>query len=83
MECEELLAALNEYVDGDVDSAICEAFAEHLKDCNPCQVVVDNVRQTITLFKAGVRVEMPAELHEELRRQLRNRWKTKFPSQST
>ena len=79
MKCEELLAALNDYVDGDVDPKICEAFARHLKDCNPCQIVVDNIRQTITLYKAGVPIEMPAELHEELCRELRNRWKIKFP----
>ena len=50
MKCEELLALLNEYVDGSVDPAICETFEHHLKGCNPCQVVVDNIRQTITLY---------------------------------
>ena len=50
MKCEELLALLNEYVDGTVDPAICTEFEKHLAGCNPCQVVVDNIRQTITLF---------------------------------
>jgi len=80
MDCEELLAALNSYVDEEVDPELCDAFAEHLKDCNPCQIVVDNIRQTITLYKAGEPFEIPAELHEKLCQQLRARWKARFPS---
>ncbi len=80
MKCEELLAALNEYVDGNIDLAICKSFQEHLKDCNPCQVVVDNIRKTIRLYKAGEPFELPAEFHEHLCRQLRERWREKFPT---
>ena len=80
MKCEDLLAALNEYVDGDIDPGICEAFEEHLKDCNPCQIVIDNIRQTITLVKAGEPVELPLPLQQRLHEAVRNRWKSKFPS---
>jgi anti-sigma factor RsiW len=80
MKCEELLAALNEYVDGEIDPGICEAFEEHLKGCNPCQIVVDNIRQTITLYKEGEPYELPQEFHRQLCSKLREKWKTKFPS---
>jgi anti-sigma factor RsiW len=80
MKCEQLLAALNDYVDGDLDPAICEAFEEHLADCNPCEIVVDNIRRTITLYQRGRPVDLPAELHEHLHRLLRDRWKARFPS---
>ena len=53
MKCEELLKMLNEYVDGTVDPAVCEEFEKHMAGCNPCQVVVDNIRKTITLYKNG------------------------------
>ena len=59
MKCAELLAALNEYVDGTVDPAICEEFEKHMAGCNPCQVVVDNIRKTITLYKEGKPYELP------------------------
>ncbi len=72
MNCVKLLLALNDYVDGTVAPAICEEFEIHLAGCNPCQVVVDNVRQTITLYRAGEPVELPApfrrRLHAALRR---------------
>ncbi|MEI8373148.1 MAG: sigma-70 family RNA polymerase sigma factor [Planctomycetota bacterium] len=77
MKCEELLAALNEYVDGDLDPGICGPFQEHLSGCNPCQIVVDNIRQTIKLFKAAEHYDLPAALHQQLSRVLRERWKAK------
>ena len=77
MKCEELLMMLNEYVDGSVDPAICEAFKEHLNGCNPCQVVVDNIRKTITLYKAGQPYELPVAFREHLHAVLRQRWQAK------
>lgn len=78
MKCEELLKALNEYVDGEVDPAICDEFREHLAGCSPCQVVVDNIRNTISLYRSGQPYEMPPEFHERLTQRLRQKWKTVF-----
>jgi RNA polymerase sigma-70 factor (ECF subfamily) len=77
MKCEELLSALNQYVEGEVDPAICEPYQEHLKGCNPCQIVVDNIRQTIKLYRAEEQFELPPTLHQRLSRVLRERWKAK------
>ncbi len=60
MTCEELLKALNDYVDGAQLSEICEEFSQHLAGCNPCQIVVDNIRQTISLYRDGQPYPMPA-----------------------
>jgi len=80
VKCEDLLRALNDYVDGDIDPAVCEAFAGHLADCNPCQVVVDNIRQTITLYREqGAAIEVPIRFRDSLRQELRRRWCEKFP----
>ncbi len=80
MKCEELLKMLNEYVDGTVDPAVCEEFEKHMAGCNPCQVVVDNIRQTITLYKNGQPYAMPSGFHEKLRQSLREKWKQTHPS---
>ena len=79
MTCEELLKALNDYVDDETVLAVCREFAEHLAGCNPCQVVVDNVRQTIALYRAGEPYPMPPEFTARLRDALRDRWKRTFP----
>jgi anti-sigma factor RsiW len=75
MKCSELLAALNEYVDGTVDPAICEEFEKHMAGCNPCQVVVDNIRKTITLYKAGKPHSLPVNFRRRLHAALQTRWK--------
>jgi len=75
MKCEELLKLLNEYVDGTVDPAICAEFEKHMAGCNPCRVVVDNVRKTITLYKNGQPYELPREFSRRLHDVLRTRWK--------
>jgi predicted anti-sigma-YlaC factor YlaD len=82
MKCEELLAALNEYVDGEQQSVLCQALQEHLTGCNPCQIVIDNIRHTITLYRKGEAVPLPLALHEQLRGLLREQWARKFPAAS-
>ena len=71
---------LNEYVDGDIDPSICEEFEKHMEGCNPCQVVVDNLRKTITLYKEGKPCEIPIEFRDRLHSLLRERWKETHPA---
>lgn len=75
MKCEELLLMLNEYVDGTVDAAVCGEFEKHMAGCNPCQVVVDNIRKTITLYREGQAYALPVDFRNRLHASLRQRWK--------
>jgi anti-sigma factor RsiW len=79
MKCEDLLKAMNEYVDGQMDLAVCKEFEQHLAGCNPCQVVVDNIRKTIRLYKDGQPYELPPEFCQRMRQALREKWKQQFP----
>lgn len=79
MKCEELLAMLNDYVDGGVDPGVCDQFEKHLAGCNPCQVVVDNIRKTITLYKDGRQYELPVSFRDRLHSALRAKWREKHP----
>jgi len=72
---------LNDYVDGTTDPAICEEFERHMACCNPCQVVVDNIRKTITLYREGKPYDLPVAFRERLHQALRERWKETFPDQ--
>ncbi len=77
MKCEDLLKAMNEYVDGQLDPAICDEFEQHLAGCNPCQIVVDNIRKTITLYRDGQPYSMPVEFRNRLRKTLEECWKAR------
>jgi predicted anti-sigma-YlaC factor YlaD len=74
MKCEELLTALEEYLDREPDSDRWAALDEHLAVCPPCRLVVDNVRQTIALFRAGEPYRLPSPQHEHLCAALRAQW---------
>ena len=79
MNCNELLAALNDYVDGTPDPGLCEELRRHLADCTTCQVVVDNIRQTITLYRQGQWIELPEDCRDRLHAALRERWRQSHP----
>jgi predicted anti-sigma-YlaC factor YlaD len=74
VRCEEFLEALNDYVDGGTSSVICLALQNHLADCNPCRIVIDNIRQTITLYRVGTKMPVPIGLHHRLRYRIRDHW---------
>lgn len=75
MNCDELLAILNGYVDGEIDPKLCRDLEKHLAGCDPCKVVVDTIRKTITLFKNGDPYEIPAPFRSRLHKTLREQWK--------
>ncbi len=79
MKCEDLLKMLNDYVDGDIAPAVCEGFETHLSGCNPCQVVVDTIRRTITLYRGEERYELPLPFRQRLHDALRARWTGSVP----
>ena len=75
VDCGEFLALINEYVDGSIDPGVCKELETHLAECNPCRVVVDNVRKTITLYRNGRPLDLPVSFRNRLHRTLREHWK--------
>jgi anti-sigma factor RsiW len=78
MKCEELLQQLSDYVDGTIQPGACKELEKHLSGCEPCEVVVDTLRKTITVYKAGEEVSLPTEFREKLHECLRRKWKEKL-----
>jgi anti-sigma factor RsiW len=80
MRCKDLLDALSDFVDGELDESLCSDIEEHLKDCNPCRVEVDTVKKTVTLFKNNLPYEIPLAVQDRLHRVLRDHWRKKTNS---
>ena len=78
MRCEEILAALTDYVDGQLDAETTAAIQAHLEKCPACELVVDNLRKTISVYCSDRSIEMPRALQEHLDILLRDHWKAKF-----
>lgn len=69
--CRELLQSLSDYVDGELEEALCAEIERHLGACEDCRIVVDTLRKTIYLYKTAAEpAEMPAEVRARLYRRL-------------
>jgi hypothetical protein len=75
MKCQELLKVLNDYVEGDIDPGLCQEMEKHLAGCNPCRIVIDNIRKTISLYKNDQVYELPVDFKQRLHQALREKWR--------
>jgi anti-sigma factor RsiW len=69
--CHDLLAHLSDYIDGDLEAAICAQLEAHLAECPDCRVMVDTMRKTIILYRSATAGELPPDVHDRLYRVLR------------
>lgn len=67
INCQELLDSLADYLDADDQTALCQSIQAHLSACHDCQVYVDTVKKTITLYHADSQVEAPVQVSDRLR----------------
>jgi anti-sigma factor RsiW len=64
--CREHFAALSEYLDGELDPAVCADLEEHMDDCPPCQAFLESLRRTVDLTRHLPDQELPEEVRQEL-----------------
>lgn len=67
MTCRELIAVLDDYVDGTMRAELAAALERHLADCAPCRAYLATYARTRALGAAAGRVEMPEEMRARLR----------------
>ena len=69
--CQELLASIGEYVEGDASQQLCREIERHLADCQNCRVVVDSLRKTVSLYQAAAPApDMPDAVRQRLYKRL-------------
>lgn len=69
--CRQLLGSLSEYIDGELDEALCVEIETHMADCENCRVVVDTLRKTVLLYHALPEEELPEAVEQRLFRRLK------------
>jgi anti-sigma factor RsiW len=47
MNCDEFVELVTAYLDGALDQATAQRFAEHLAECDGCAVYLEQIRATI------------------------------------
>ena len=68
MTCRELIAILDDYVDGVLPEPMRAELDRHLADCAPCRAFLATYRKTRELNAAAGRIEMPEDMKRRLRR---------------
>ncbi len=69
--CQEIKQQLSDYLDGELDPAVCAELEQHLRGCDNCRVMVDTLHKTILLYREYSRTPPPAGVHERLVRVLK------------
>jgi anti-sigma factor (TIGR02949 family) len=69
--CQDLLAAISDYVDGTLQEDMCRELERHLAGCENCRVVVDTLKKTIYLYHStAADRDVPAGVRERLFKRL-------------
>ncbi|MDH4156608.1 MAG: zf-HC2 domain-containing protein [candidate division Zixibacteria bacterium] len=77
-KCQDYISDLNSYLDGELSAELCEQIEKHLGQCRNCRIVVDTMKQTVSLCRDGKAEALPAALEDKLNRVLKARWEKKF-----
>lgn len=72
LTCDDLLAYLSSYLDGELDADLSAAARAHLATCDRCQVVVDSTQRVITLGEGQRQRRIPAARRGALFERLRS-----------
>lgn len=68
-ECKALLSQLGDYIDGELEAALCAEIEQHLAGCDDCRVLVDTTRKTVLLYRRQSqqsRIELPQDVTRRL-----------------
>ncbi len=66
MDCREIFEGLSEYLDKELAEKTCKEIESHLRDCYNCRVVVNTLRQTVTLYHQTPPEELPGDVRMRL-----------------
>lgn len=70
-KCRELLSALSDYIDGDIEESLCSELETHLSFCKDCRIFLETLKMTIDIYSEERHLTISDELHNEVHSYLR------------
>ncbi|MHB8624764.1 MAG: anti-sigma factor family protein [Aggregatilineales bacterium] len=64
--CQDILQDLSLYIDREASASLCDEIERHLSECADCEVIVDTLQRTISLYHRLPQPEMPERLRTRL-----------------
>lgn len=81
-QCPDYVRELNDYLDGTLDPDLCKEIEAHIGECQNCRIMIDTLKQTVTLCREGKPAPMPKALEGRLNNLLKDKWEKKFGKKS-
>ena len=69
-QCRTLFEKLSEYIDNELDQALCETIEKHLRSCPPCQACLSTLKQTVAVCREMKTAHVPEDFSRRLRKML-------------
>ena len=69
--CEELLANISGYLDGELDATACDEIERHCVGCPTCGALVHGLRETIGLCRQASTLPLPDAVRQRARERVR------------
>ncbi len=69
-QCDDLIAQLSDYIDGELEDELCAELEAHLADCQDCKALFDTTRKTVILYRRHYQ-ESQVSLSDEVIARLR------------
>jgi len=57
--CQEVLANISGYLDGELETTACDAIERHCRECADCAALVKGLRQTVGLCRQAGTAPLP------------------------
>lgn len=70
--CPDLVAALSQHLEGDLDARACAAMERHLEGCARCRGACDSLKKTLALCQSAPQAEVPPAVRDAVRVALRD-----------
>lgn len=71
-DCKKHFKRISEYLDGELDERACKEIEANLEKCPECLECLHSLKKSIQLCKEAGEEEMPADIKDRLRSNLRD-----------
>ena len=66
-DCRDLVAAISDYIDGDLTAARCRDLESHLHACPCCERFADSLKRAVALCQAAGETRLPVAVQRRAR----------------
>lgn len=71
--CDDVIAELSSFIDGEVDEQARRHVESHLRDCRTCTAIYDSTRKSLRIVTDSGSFDVPADMTAKIMERLRSR----------